>query len=60
MNSLEIIITLTLLVEAGLAAALLYRSIQSEPEPDSYPHIRAQSKKFYRSRQRTDGTWEIG
>jgi len=60
MNATEIIVTLTALVEAGLAVALVYRSTNPEPEPASYPHIRAESKKFYRSRQRTDGTWEIG
>ena len=61
MNALEIVITITGLVEAGLAAALLYRSIQSDPEPaGSHPHFKVQSKKFYYSKQRPDGTWEIG
>jgi len=57
MNALEIIIGLTALIEAGLAAALLFRS--ANPEPDSHPHLKVHSNKFYRSRQHIDGTWEI-
>jgi hypothetical protein len=59
MNALEVIITLTLAIEAGLTIALLYRLRNpSDPEP-AYPHFTVREKKFYRSRQRTDGTWEI-
>ena len=60
MNSLEIIILiLTAFIETGLAAALFFRSVNPEPEPQSYPHFKVGSKKFYRSTQDTDGTWEI-
>ena len=59
MNSLEIIILiLTALIETGLAAALFFRSVNPEPESE-YPHFKVGSKKFYRSTQDTDGTWEI-
>jgi hypothetical protein len=58
MEPLHLIIVLTGLIEAGLAAALLYRS--TEPTPGTHPHVRACSNKFYRSRQHADGTWEIG
>jgi hypothetical protein len=59
MNALEIIVTLTGLVETGLFFALLYRAQNPAPEA-KYPHFVVKSKKFYRSRRHTNGTWEIG
>ncbi len=56
MNSLEIIIAVTALIEAGLTLALVFRPTQPETE---HPHFVARSTKFYRSEQRPDGTWEI-
>jgi len=58
MNPTELIIILTGLIEAGLAVALIYRSTNPEPET-AYPHFKAQSRRFYYSKQHTDGTWEI-
>jgi hypothetical protein len=59
MSSLEIIVILTCLVESGLIAALLFRLRNPSPEENEYPHFTVRSKKFYRSQQGPDGTWEI-
>jgi hypothetical protein len=59
MNSTELIIVLTGLIELGLTVALIFRS--SNPEPtETHPHFKVLSNRFYRSKQRDDGTWEIG
>lgn len=60
MTPTEIIIIFTALVEVALFMAQIYRTTNVEPEVESHPHFTARTKKFYRSRQRTDGTWEIG
>jgi len=61
MEALQIIVIITGMIELGLASALLYRSRNRVKNIQSvrYPHFRAESEKFYRSHQSTDGTWEI-